>query len=245
MPLEHHNIWQIDEAYLPTLLDRLRITGLRVADRRPNQVLPDKYLLKSEDYDRAKAWNRMLTERFSTDQRVLVLPIEGTMSRDTGYAFGNDFFMRQLESAANDPKYIGAVLAMDTPGGTADSNLAFGNTVQAFRARKPILTSTAYCMSAGYFVASQTDEIWMEDQAASGIGSIGTLAIYENRTKQLEQDGISMEILRAKGSQDKARANWIEPLAGLGSGRNPNHARRLSAGICRGREARPRGEDQE
>jgi ClpP class serine protease len=74
------------------------------------------------------------------------------------------------------------------------------------------VTATAYCASAGYYVASQSDEIHMEDQAASSIGSIGTLLIYENWTKHLEQQGIAMEIMRASKSQDKGLVNWIEEL---------------------------------
>jgi ClpP class serine protease len=206
MSLQNHSIWQIDEAYLPTLMARLK------GSERPGlPTLPEQYLKVAQN-DLARAWNTYLTERYSTDNRVLVLPISGPMSRDSYWSLGNEMLMRLLASAADDPKYLGVVMSMNTPGGTADSTLALAQSVEAFRKKKPIMTATAYCASAGYFAASPSTEIFIEDQAASAIGSIGTLLIYENRTKQLEQDGISMEIMRAKGSQDKARANWIEPL---------------------------------
>lgn len=205
MPLEHHHIWQIDEAYLPTLMARLK------GEHPKLMALPEQYL-KAAQYDQAKGWNTYLTERYSSDNRVLVLPISGMMSRESYWTLGNELLSRLLASAADDPKYLGAVMAVNTPGGTADSTLSLAQSVEAFKKKKPILTATAYCASAGYFAASPSTEIFIEDQAASAIGSIGTLLIYENRTKQLEQDGISMEIMRAKASTDKARANWIEPL---------------------------------
>lgn len=161
----------------------------------------------------ARAWNEYLTKVYSPNASVLVLPIEGTMSRvGNWYNLGNDTLISLLESAANDDTYKGAVLKMNTPGGTADSTPALAQAVADFRKKKPIITATAYCASAGYYVASQCDEIIMEDQAASSIGSIGTLLYLENYQKALEQQGIKVEIMRATASTEKARINSIEEL---------------------------------
>jgi len=120
--------------------------------------------------------------------------------------------MRQLNSALKDPDYIGAVLDIQSPGGTADSTSAFAQTVYNFNKVKPIVTSTAYCCSAALQVASQSSEIHIEDQASSMMGSIGTLLILENYIEYLKQQGVEVRIMRAKGSEDKALVNPYEQL---------------------------------
>ncbi|WP_149242589.1 S49 family peptidase [Dyadobacter sp. 32] len=202
-------IWHICDAYLPELQFRLRNPGKAPVRSKLPAALENRIKLSGW----VKAYNDWFTETHSTDKSVLVLPIEGEMSRGGGwYGYGNDFLIRQLNAAATDTDYKGAVLKANTPGGTADSTPAFAEAVANFRKVKPVVTHTAYCASAGYYVASQSDEIIMEDQAASQIGSIGTLLIYENYKKYLEQEGIDIQIMRAKGSEDKARVNWIEEL---------------------------------
>lgn len=207
-PLLTQFIWHINEAFLPELQCKLRNPG-----KAPfNLSLPASFHARIEASGIAKAWNEYLTKYYSPEPNVLVLPVQGAMSRSSYWGFGNEFFIRQLQAAAQDADYKGVVLSMDSPGGTADSTPAFAQAVAEFKKVKPIVTSTAYCASAAYYVASQSSEIQIEDQAASSMGSIGTLLIYENYTKYLEQQGISMEIMRAKGSEDKARVNWIEEL---------------------------------
>jgi len=207
-PLLTQFLWYISEAHLPELQFKLRNP-----QRAPfSAILPKSFDAQIQASGMAKAYNDFLTQVYSTDKSVLVLPVQGEMSRSSYYNYGNDFFIRQLNAAAKDSDYKGAVLQMNTPGGTADSTPAFADAVAAFKKVKPIVTQTAYCASAGYYVASQGDEIIIEDQAASSIGSIGTLLILENYAENLKQQGISMEIMRAKGSEDKARVNWIEEI---------------------------------
>lgn len=160
-----------------------------------------------------KAWNEYLTSVNSTDKSVLVLPVQGEMSRSSYWGYGNEFFIRQLNAAAQDSDYKGAVLKFYSPGGTADSTPAFADAVAQFKKVKPIIAQTSYCASAAYYVASQCNEIFIEDQAASSIGSIGTLLILENYAKNLEMEGIEIEIMRATASVDKARVNWIEAIS--------------------------------
>lgn len=200
-------IWQICESHLPELQYKLRNPGKAFVP-----TLPKSFEAIAMSSGIAKAYNDFFTAAYSTDKSVLVIPVQGEMSRNSYWGYGNEFLMRQLKAAMADPDYKGTVLKMNTPGGTADSTPAFAQAVADFKKVKPIVTQTAYCASAGYYVASQCDEIIIESQAASSIGSIGTLMIYENYTENLKQQGISMEILRAIGSEDKARVNWIEEL---------------------------------
>jgi ClpP class serine protease len=207
----HQFIWQICESQLP---------GLQFQLRHPQSHLPSKQdftgkmleaRIKASGF--TKAYNNYFTELYSTDKRVLVLPIEGDMSRNGSWSnYGNSFLINQLNAAAQDSDYVGAVLKANSGGGTADSTPEFAEAVANFRKSKTIVTHAAYCGSACYYVGSQADEVWIDDQAASSMGSIGTLLIYENYKKYLQNEGIDMEIMRAKGSEDKARVNWIEEL---------------------------------
>lgn len=202
--LQHEYIWQIAEHAFPMLREELK-------NQRRFQT-PDEVKALALKMSEARAWNEYLTRTYSSDPRVLVLPIQGPMSRGGWYSLGNDTLISLLESAANDEKYSGAVLKMNTPGGTADSTPALAQAVAEFSKKKPIITSTAYCASAGYYVASQCEEIILENQAASSIGSIGTLLYYENYQKYMEKQGISVEIMRATASTEKARINSLEEL---------------------------------
>lgn len=205
------SIWHILGTHLPEI--QARIQGVAPIHAKLDPVLPQSYepLIRASGIE--KAWNEYFIRYYSPDKSVLVLPIEGEMSRNSYWNWGNEFLMRQLNAAAQDPEIKGAVLRFYTPGGTADSTPAFAQTVANFRKVKPILAQTGFCYSAGYFVASQCNEIYVEDQAAGGVGSIGTLLIRENYAEWLEAQKIEMEIMRAEGSEDKALVNWIEKLS--------------------------------
>ena len=207
-PLITQYIWQISEAHLPELQFKIKNVG-----KAPQlSSLPRNFDARIKASGMAKAYNDYFTERYSTDKRVLVLPVHGEMSRESYWNYGNEFYMRQLNSALKDPDYIGAVLDIQSPGGTADSTSAFAQTVYNFNKVKPIVTSTAYCCSAALQVASQSSEIHIEDQASSMMGSIGTLLILENYIEYLKQQGVEVRIMRAKGSEDKALVNPYEQL---------------------------------
>lgn len=141
---------------------------------------------------------------------VAVIPISGTMSRNGLCGYGNEYTARILEKADAYDKVKAVVLKINTPGGTVDSTEMLADTVKNFS--KPIVAWTPYCASAGYFVASQSDEIIIEPSVTSEVGSIGVLMVYTDYTKYLEKEGMDVTIFRAEGSEDKALINGIEPL---------------------------------
>lgn len=202
-------IWNINETYSPTLAQKL---FKRMAPT-VNDILPDGYRTKLEvSVDVAKYYNQYFTRNYSNDQRILVLPIIGEMSRYSYWTYGNELLANLLESAKSDGSYSGCVLKISTQGGTADSCAMLADAINNFRASKPLLVQANQCYSAGYFAASQADEIWLEDSAATGIGSISSLIIYENYQKQNEMQGVDVELIRADGGEKKALINPFEPL---------------------------------
>ncbi|MGM9509548.1 S49 family peptidase [Larkinella sp. GY13] len=142
---------------------------------------------------------------------VAVVPIEGSMAR-VGFcgSGGNEETARILQLAAAHPKIKGVVLKMNTPGGTVDSTRMLADVVATFS--KPILVWTPFCASAGYYVASQAAEIWLEDQTVSQVGSIGVLMVYVDQSEALAREGTKITIYRADGSEKKAQINGIEPI---------------------------------
>lgn len=143
---------------------------------------------------------------------VAVVPITGTMSRFGELCgYGNEQLARWLMQLERMEEVRAVVLKMHTPGGTVDSTRMLADLVKAYS--KPIVVHTAFCASAGYFVASQADEIWMEESSVAAVGSIGVLMVYENIKKKLQQEGRDMEIIRADGSEKKALLNSLEDLS--------------------------------
>jgi ClpP class serine protease len=142
---------------------------------------------------------------------IAVVPIKGSMSRDGFCNMGNEQIANILSLAATEETVSAVVLHMNTPGGTVDSTRMLAETVRDFP--KPVIVQTAYCCSAGVFVASQADEIWLEEQSATEVGSIGVLMVYVNEAKALEAQGYDVQIMRADGSEQKALLNGIEPLS--------------------------------
>ncbi|WP_439555058.1 S49 family peptidase [Dyadobacter sp.] len=199
--------WHLLDTYVPEIEQSIR-AGIKPFEPK----LPAAYLELAASSGYEKAWNDYFTDRYSSDRSVLVLSLSGPMTREPYYNWGNDFYIRLLRAAAKDESYKGAVMQVNTPGGTCDSLPAFAQAVADFSKSKPIVFQTAGMYSAGYYIGSQGDEIFIEDQAASGIGSIGTLAILENYAEYYQKNGMDMRIMRATGSQDKALLNSFEPF---------------------------------
>lgn len=197
------HIWNVAGSHLPEIAKR-QSKGLSAPTLLDN--FPDaKNMMSSES---AQWYNDYFTKRFSDNPSILVLPLMGEMSR-----YGsNEMLVDLLENAKNDTRYKGAVLKISTPGGTSDSCAMLADAVNNFRKSKPAVVQTNKALSAGYFIAAQADEIWMENDISATVGSISSLIIYENHQKELEQQGISIELIRANGGERKALINPYEPL---------------------------------
>ncbi|PMD97395.1 hypothetical protein BWI97_07130 [Siphonobacter sp. BAB-5405] len=144
--------------------------------------------------------------------KVAVIPIEGSMSRNGYCNIGNEQLARIIALAKNEPSIHAAVLRPYSPGGTVDSTRMLAESIIDFQKAKPMISQTPFCCSAAYYVASQTQEFWLEDQTETRIGSIGVLAVYLDESKALEKEGLNVQIIRADGSEQKNRVNGIEPL---------------------------------
>jgi len=145
---------------------------------------------------------------------VVVIPVSGTMSRGYTYDnyFSNTFVISLLANIAENGAKKGVIMDYNSGGGTVDSTDEFAAAVAAFSQVKPIVSLVSCCGSAALWSASPSNEIIMRTGPTAQIGSIGTMFIYNNYAKALEQAGNAVEIFRSTGSVDKAKLNGIEPL---------------------------------
>jgi ClpP class serine protease len=141
---------------------------------------------------------------------IATITISGGMSRFGFWGWGNEDYAKIIKRCDQNPNVRAIVLKMFTPGGTVDSTKMLADTVRD--TVKKILVHTAMCCSAGLLVASQADEIWLEPQSATIIGSVGIVYIFIKQAKAYEMQGLEPEIIRAPGSDDKYKPNSIEGL---------------------------------
>ena len=145
---------------------------------------------------------------------IATITIAGGMSRFGLWGWGNEDYAKLIKRCDQNGSVRAIVLKMFTPGGTVDSTRMLAEAVRD--TVKKILVHTAMCCSAGMYVASQADEIWLEPQSATIIGSVGIVYIYIKQAKAYELQGLEPEIIRAPGSEDKYKPNSIEGLDEFG-----------------------------
>lgn len=102
------------------------------------------------------------------------------------------------------------VIAANTPGGTAFGTPETAEKVFRARGSKPIVTVVDPMMdSAGYYIGSAADAVFITPSGEAG--SIGTVQIHEDWSKQLEADGISVEVI--KSGANKYEGHPYGPLS--------------------------------
>lgn len=136
---------------------------------------------------------------------ILELSIDGYIS-----PYGINYYTRLLDIAARANDIKGVLFEIKTAGGMVDQLVAFADYLHSYS--KPIVTHTSYCCSAGYWIASQTNEIFAEPQSTTEIGSIGTIYIHQDNTARNEKDGVKYITFRSEGSVRKGKPNSYEPL---------------------------------
>lgn len=150
---------------------------------------------------------------------VLVLPVRGTIVHHWTDGLGGygmvtptEWLVDALDRAEIDDSVSAVVLDVDSYGGMAAGTPEAAERIFQFRQVKPIIgvaNSAAY--SAGYYLLAACSEVYVT--TSGGVGSIGTLQMHEDVTKMLENIGVSIEIIRASESANKARFNPFEPLS--------------------------------
>ena len=104
---------------------------------------------------------------------------------------------QQLRAAARDPEVLGAMLVMDTPGGTAKGNEDLANEVSSFAAKKPIFAFVEdLTASAGISVSSQATKRFANTETAI-YGAMGTYAVLQDLSGAAEKLGVKVHVIKA------------------------------------------------
>ena len=138
----------------------------------------------------------------------VVVPVKGTMLKNTGYwSIGTDLIASAITDAANDEHIAAVVLDIDSPGGTVSSVPPLLSAIDKFRAAgKKVIVSCDMCCSAAYWTAATCDYIYMNNDISAYVGSIGVLTTFVNPRKFYESMGFEVTDIYAPESTDKNKS---------------------------------------
>lgn len=143
-------------------------------------------------------------------RRVARISMIGTLSKYGGLSAYGSKSLAGMISRADAAQDVDAILfVIDGPGGQVAGTTELGLAIS--QANKPTVAYVdGMAASAHYWVASQADQIVMNTDEYTEVGSIGVLCILINEQEYLAKKGLKLEILRAEQSKDKARLNSME-----------------------------------
>lgn len=142
-----------------------------------------------------------------------VIEITGPLSRHGECNYGYEDVASFIYAASDNPDVKTIGLKVDSPGGNVDgANSIPEAIIYAKKKNKKTMAWGGYIASAAFLSVSNCDEIYLDKQASSEIGSAGVLFVHVDETEALEKAGIKVTIHRAPGSENKARLNSIEPV---------------------------------
>jgi len=131
------------------------------------------------------------------EQYVTVIPVEGPLVRKSTWLtswMGLSSYMgisTALQTALKDPKCIGILFNVDSPGGQASGAFELADLIYESRDVKPIIgLSNASAYSAAYAIGSATEELYTVRDG--GVGSIGVIMRHFDYSEMLKNDGISV-----------------------------------------------------
>ena len=130
---------------------------------------------------------------------IIIVNISGPIMKQApsfGEGCSSVLARRILMNAVHDTKIFGAILLINSPGGTVSGTRELANTVKNFSKFKPIW---AFCedltASAAYWIASQAERIIANPTAL--VGSIGTYCVVVDSSGAAEKAGVKVNIVRA------------------------------------------------
>ncbi|GAB7017074.1 signal peptide peptidase SppA [Methanogenium cariaci] len=141
-----------------------------------------------------------VSEEFS----VSVIRVEGTIVsgnvNGNGFA-GSEYIGRELRTAADDPLVEGIVLRVNSPGGSPAAAQEIIRDIEYAKQRKPVVVSMGdIATSAGYHISSHADVIYANPDTMTG--SIGTIWTIFDYSKSLEDEGVSVDIVKSGDKKD-------------------------------------------
>ena len=145
---------------------------------------------------------------------VAVIPVIGTVTQrgdviDSVSTRSTDDIAAEVAAAAAEPKVDAIVLEIDSPGGEVFGVPEAWQAIRETRKLKPVVAAVnSVAASAGYYLASATDEIVVTPSGE--VGSIGVYMLHIDASKYLEEMGEKWSFISA--GKYKVEGNPTEPL---------------------------------
>ena len=183
---DYFGIWCIEENEFRNLVNRFQ--GINLHAHINSEVAGERIAAQNK------------TDYAVTKEGIALFAINGVMMKSVGSMSNGTSTVRvrqQLRSAERDSDVKGAMLIMDTPGGTVRGNQDLADAVAKFAAAKPIYAFTEdMTASAGVSIASQATKRFANNAAAL-YGGMGTYAVLEDMTGMAEQLGVKVHVIKA------------------------------------------------
>jgi capsid assembly protease len=147
---------------------------------------------------------------------VALVPILGFTGYHSWLAalFGTatEQIIASVRQAANDPGIDAIVLWADSPGGEVRGVAELVAEISRARAMKPVIgVADAQAASAGYWVLSQVDRLFVSPSAE--VGSIGVLTSHVDASGAYDRAGLRPTLITSTASPYKTEGADIAPLS--------------------------------
>ena len=152
-------------------------------------------MMMGGDKDKKPSKNKKIAVVYAVG---VIMPGESTSSPFSGSTVGSDTIIKALRDAEDDPKCLGIVLRVDSPGGSATaSDLIWRQITQS---KKPFIASMGdTAASGGYYISMGTKKIYAEPGTLTG--SIGVVSGKLALKGLMDKVGISTDVIsRGKNS---------------------------------------------
>lgn len=201
MPKLIHSIlnspWMIDTGYAGALAPKVAklIQGKEVSFDQP--VIESRTV--EVGAETSNGGNPSTTE----SKTIAIVSIRGVITKDDQFCGpeGTESMNKTIKGFINNKAIDAIVLDMDTPGGQANFLDTLANTIKS--SDKPIISYyNSLCASAGYYIASATDEIYASEPN-DRVGSIGVVISFADMRGMFEKMGIKLHEVYATQSSEK------------------------------------------
>lgn len=137
-------------------------------------------------------------------QKVAVIPIVGVISKyDSCCDYGATTYAKAITAAAQHEEVCAIVLDIDSGGGATNAVSIIIEAIRGAQALdKPVIAHVDQCASLAYWIASQCDAIFC-DNDLSAVGSIGGYYHFLDSKPYLEKQGYKVVTVYADESSDK------------------------------------------
>lgn len=145
-----------------------------------------------------------------------IFEVRGTLMAEHGIdpmsgATGYDGLSKKVRWAVDDPDVKGGILDIDSPGGEVVDLLELCSLLREFAAVKPLrAVIRGQAASAGYALAACAGPGNITAASYSIVGSIGSIMMHADYSKQLEDDGIDVTMITSAAHKDDA--SFVKPL---------------------------------